>query len=58
MVELDIQKLIGKAKTLKSKGHTEKEICAELHINIDTVRWLLSDAAENESPNKSSSDAF
>ena len=49
---MSIEKMSAKAKELKSKGHSTREICQEMHLSQATVEWLLvcllytSDAAD------------
>jgi orotate phosphoribosyltransferase len=35
---------------LKKKGYSQKEISSDLHLSIDTVKWLLSGAPSTETP--------
>ncbi len=47
---IDIDNLVVKVKQLKEKGYSQKEISSDLHVSIDTVKWLLSGAPSTESP--------
>ena len=38
---MSIEKMSAKAKELKSKGHSTREICQEMHLSQATVEWLL-----------------
>ena len=37
----------AKAKELKSKGHSTREICQEMHLSQATVEWLLAKQASD-----------
>ena len=40
--------MLTKAKELKNKGHSTREICQEMHLSQATVEWLLAkQASEN-----------
>ncbi len=40
--------MLTKAKELKNKGHSAREICQEMHLSQATVEWLLAkQASEN-----------
>ena len=40
--------MLTKAKELKNKGHSTREICQEMHLSQATVKWLLAkQASEN-----------
>jgi len=47
---IDIDNLVVKVKQLKEKGYSQKEISSDLHLSIDTVKWLLSGAPSTETP--------
>ncbi|MDP6156124.1 MAG: orotate phosphoribosyltransferase-like protein [Candidatus Thermoplasmatota archaeon] len=47
---IDIDNLVVKVKQLKKKGYSQKEISSDLHLSIDTVKWLLSGAPSTETP--------
>ena len=42
---MSIEKMSTKAKELKSKGHSAREICQEMHLSQATVEWLLAKQA-------------
>jgi len=45
---MSIEKMLTKAKELKNKGHSTREICQEMHLSQATVEWLLAkQASEN-----------
>tara|TARA_B100000953_G_C18017250_1_gene419646 strand:- start:658 stop:1257 length:600 start_codon:yes stop_codon:yes gene_type:complete len=45
---MSIEKMLTKAKELKNKGHSAREICQEMHLSQATVEWLLAkQASEN-----------
>jgi len=45
---MSIDKMLTKAKELKNKGHSTREICQEMHLSQATVKWLLAkQASEN-----------
>jgi len=42
-----MEKMSAKAKELKSKGHSTREICQEMHLAQVTVEWLLAKQASD-----------
>ena len=44
---MSIEKMSVKAKELKSKGHSTREICQEMHLSQATVEWLLAKQASD-----------
>ena len=44
---MSIEKMSAKAKELKSKGHSTREICQEMHLSQATVEWLLAKQASD-----------
>ena len=44
---MSIDKMTAKAKELKSKGHSTREICQEMHLSQATVEWLLAKQASD-----------
>ena len=44
---MSMEKMFVKAKELKSKGHSTREICQEMHLAQVTVEWLLAKQASN-----------
>ena len=44
---MSIEKMTAKAKELKSKGHSTREICQEMHLSQATVEWLLAKQASD-----------
>ena len=44
---MSIEKMSIKAKELKSKGHSTREICQEMHLSQATVEWLLAKQASD-----------
>ena len=45
-----VEKLMKKALELKSKGLSNKEICTELHLSLETIDWLLTRKIKTERP--------
>lgn len=46
-----IEKLVNKAKSLKEKGMSDREIATELHLSIETINWLtMRDIAKDQPP--------
>ena len=49
---MSIDNMSVKAKELKNKGHSTREICQEMHLSQATVEWLLAkQASENFADN-------
>ena len=49
---MSIENMLTKAKELKNKGHSTREICQEMHLAQATVEWLLAkQASENFNEN-------
>ena len=49
---MSIENMTMKAKELKGKGHSTREICLEMHLSQATVEWLLAkQASENFTDN-------
>ena len=49
---MSMENMSAKAKELKSKGHSTREICQEMHLAQVTVEWLLAkQASENFADN-------
>mgnify|MGYP001299629235 FL=1 len=44
---MSVEKMSAKAKELKSKGHSTREICQEMHLSQATVEWLLAKQASD-----------
>ena len=44
---MSVEKMSIKAKELKSKGHSTREICQEMHLSQATVEWLLAKQASD-----------
>ena len=44
---MSIEKMSAKAKELKAKGHSTREICQEMHLSQATVEWLLAKQASD-----------
>ena len=44
---MSIENMSVKAKELKSKGHSTREICQEMHLSQATVEWLLAKQASD-----------
>lgn len=44
---MSMEKMSAKAKELKSKGHSTREICQEMHLAQVTVEWLLAKQASD-----------
>ncbi len=44
---MSIEKMTAKAKELKKKGHSTREICQEMHLSQATVEWLLAKQASD-----------
>ena len=44
---MSIENMSAKAKELKSKGHSTREICQEMHLSQATVEWLLAKQASD-----------
>ena len=44
---MSIEKMSVKVKELKSKGHSTREICQEMHLSQATVEWLLAKQASD-----------
>ena len=44
---MSIEKMSAKAKELKSKGHSAREISQEMHLSQATVEWLLAKQASD-----------
>ena len=44
---MSVEKMLIKAKELKSKGHSTREICQEMHLSQATVEWLLAKQASD-----------
>ena len=44
---MSMEKMSVKAKELKSKGHSTREICQEMHLAQVTVEWLLAKQASD-----------
>lgn len=44
---MSMEKMSLKAKELKSKGHSTREICQEMHLAQVTIEWLLAKQASN-----------
>ena len=44
---MSIEKMSIKAKELKGKGHSTREICQEMHLSQATVEWLLAKQASD-----------
>tara|TARA_B100001250_G_scaffold248539_1_gene213673 strand:+ start:279 stop:881 length:603 start_codon:yes stop_codon:yes gene_type:complete len=44
---MSIDNMSVKAKELKSKGHSTREICQEMHLSQATVEWLLAKQASD-----------
>ena len=47
---MGIENLAKKAKELKAKGMTSREICQEMHLSNPTVKWLLAKKPEGGIP--------
>ena len=47
---MSIEGLSKKAKELKAKGMTTREICQEMHLSSPTVKWLLAKKPEGGVP--------
>ena len=47
---MSIDNLAKKAKDLKAKGMTAREICQEMHLSNPTVKWLLAKKPEGGMP--------
>lgn len=45
-----LEALIERAKKLKEKGLSERDIGDELHLNVETVHWLLTEGVKGEFP--------
>ena len=44
---MSIENMSVKAKELKNKGHSTREICQEMHLSQATVEWLLAKQASD-----------
>ena len=44
---MSIEKMSIKAKELKTKGHSTREICQEMHLSQATIEWLLAKQASD-----------
>ena len=44
---MSVEKMLIKVKELKSKGHSTREICQEMHLSQATVEWLLAKQASD-----------